>query len=84
MNKNAKLIDPLLARSLSDYGIVKLASKRKSAEEAQDGVDSELKNEDSGSSVDDDGLFSADAALINPEGGHAISDGKTDGAGTPS
>jgi len=87
---NTNILNPTIAKILEDYNVVKVASKRKVAEEAQDGIDSELKNQDSGSAVDDDGIFSresvldeSNSSLIDPEGGRSIMDGQIPIPDTP-
>ena len=80
--------NPVLQGILNRYGI-KVASTRKTALEAQDGVDSELRNDCGGKSVDSwDGIFSDNSFEMNEdvpeEGGNPIQDGEIPDATTPS
>jgi len=83
--KNTDKFNPTIQKVLANHlGLpVKTASKRKVAEEAQDGVDSEFKVEDGGKSVDTDGIFSEFAGMAPSEGGSPIEDGQLDSPETP-
>jgi hypothetical protein len=82
MNKDN--LNPALQRILNDHGfVVKSASKRKSAEEAQDGVGSELRNEDGGKSIDQDAIFDEYSGMAPSEGGTPINDGNVPYPDTP-
>jgi len=82
--KNTQILNPVLQRTLDDYGIKFASPRRKKAEEAQDGVDSELKAVDDGNSVSEDSLFASESDLIDFEGGQNVSDGQIAIPETPS
>jgi len=91
MRKQANnLMDGVLGRILDDYGMSVKSGRDlvKKAEECQDGVSSELRNEDSGKDVDEDSVFAPEKKMYkedgSTEGGNWISDGKKELPETPS
>ena len=82
--KNTNILNPVLQNVLEGYGFKLASPRRKKAEEAQDGVNSELKATDDGNSVSEDSLFASESDLIDFEGGQNVSDGQIAVPETPS
>jgi len=89
---STSILSPTLTRILEGYGVKVASTRKKKANEAQEGVDSKLQNETDGIDTDAEALFNEesvpglgqDKQMVPSEGGNPIADGMLPDATTPS